>query len=77
MEFELKNEGSYSFKEEESSKSDDEVEPQTPSLRRSEHVRRPAGRYIPPDCCTAFFLSTINDEPRSIKEAINYKEGKL
>lgn len=33
MEFELKNEGFDSF-EEESSKSDDEVEPQIPSLRR-------------------------------------------
>ena len=58
MEFELKNEGSDSF-EEESSKSDDEVEPQTPTLRRSNHVRRTFERYSPPDFHYAFVLFVI------------------
>ena len=72
MQFELKNEGSDSF-EEESSKLDDEVEMQTPALTRSNHVRRPVERYIPLDFHYAFVLSTINDEPRSAKEALVLK----
>ena len=66
MEFELNNEGSNSF-EEESSESDDEVELKTPTLRRYDHVRRPVERYSPPNFHFAFVLSSINDEPRSIK----------
>ena len=69
MEFELKNQGSYSF-EEESSELDDEVDLQTPTLRRSNRVRRPVERYSLPDFCLAFVLSTINDEPRSVKEEV-------
>ena len=76
MEFELKNEGSNSF-EEESSELDDEVEPQTPTLRRDDHVRRPVERYSPPDFRSTFVLSSINDEPISVKEAVNSEEGKL
>ena len=76
MEFELKNEGSYYF-EEESSELDDEVEPHTPALRRSGHVRRPIKRYSPPYFHYVFFLYTISDEPRSIKEAFSSEEGKL
>ena len=68
MEFELKNEGFDSF-EEESSKLDEEVELQTPDLRRSDRVRRLVERYSPPNFCSTFVLSTINDEPRSVKEA--------
>ena len=45
MEFKIMNEGSDSF-EEGLSESDEEVELQTPSLRRSDHVRRPVERYI-------------------------------
>ena len=48
MEFELKNEGSDSF-EGESYELDDEVELQTPTLRRSDLVRRLVERYSPPD----------------------------
>jgi hypothetical protein len=76
MYFELNNEGSYSF-EEESSESDDEVELQTLALRRYDHVRRPIERFIPPDFHFAFVLSTINDEPRSVKEIVSSKECKL
>ena len=76
MKFELKNEESDSF-EEESSQLDDEVEPQTLSLRRVDHARRPVERYSPPDFHYAFVLSTINDESRSIKEVVSSKECKL
>ena len=59
------NEGSDSV-EENLSESDFEVELQTPSLRRFDHVRRPIERYSPPDFCFAFDLSTINDERRFV-----------
>ena len=77
MEFELKNERSHSFEEEDSSESDDEVEPQTPTLRRYDRVRRLAERYSPSNFHYAFVLSAINDEPRSVKETVNFEEGKL
>ena len=76
MEFELKNEEFDSFKEE-SSKLDDEVELQTPSLRRFGRVRRLVERYSPPYFHYAFILSTINDEPRSVKEVVSFEECKL
>ena len=78
MDFELKNEGYNSSEEEKSSVSDDEVEPQTLSLRRSIYLRRPlVGRCNPPDFCYAFILSAINDEPRSVREVLNFEKGKL
>ena len=73
MDFELKNEGSDSF-EQESSESDDEVELQTPTLGSSNHVRRPIESYSPPNFRYVFVLSIVNDEPRSVKEAISYEE---
>ena len=76
MVFELKNEGSYSF-EEESSKLNDEVELQTPTLRRYDHIRRTVEWYSPPDFHFAFVLSTINDEPRYVKEVVSFEECKL
>lgn len=65
MEFELKNEGSNSL-EEESYELDDEVELQTPALRRYDCVRRPVERYSPLDFNFSFVLS-ITNEPRSVK----------
>ena len=76
MEFEIVNEGSNSF-EEELSQSYEEMELQTPSLRRYDHVRRPVERYSPPDFFSSFILSTINDEPRSVKEVVSSEECKL
>ena len=70
------NEGSNSF-EEELFESDEEVELQTPALRRSDRVRRPVERYSPPDFHSAFVLSAIIDEPRSVKEAVSSEECKL
>ena len=66
MEFEIMNEASNSFQEE-LSESDEEVELQTPALRRYDHVRRPVERYSPTNFRSDFVLSTINDEPRSVK----------
>lgn len=77
MEFELNTEGFDSFEEEESLESDDEVEPQTPTLRRSNCVRRIVERYSPSSFRFAFVLYAINDESKSVKEAINFEEGKL
>ena len=73
MEFELKNEGFDTFEEE----SYNEVELQTPALRRYDHVRRPVERYSPPDFRFGFVLSTINDETRSVKEVVSSEECKL
>ena len=53
------------------------MEPHTPSLRRYDHVRRLVERYSPPDFCSSFVLSIINDEPRFVEEAINCEECKL
>ena len=77
MEFELKNEGSISFEEEESSELDDDVESQISTLMRFDVVRRPTERYIPTDFYFAFVLYGINDEPISVKNIVNYEEGKL
>ena len=76
MEFEIKNEGFY-YVEEESFESDDEVELQTLSLRMSDHLRTSIERYNPPNFCSTFVLSTINDEPRYVKEEASSEECKL
>ena len=65
MEFEINN------------KSNDEVELQSPLLRRSYRVRRLVERYSRPDFCSTFGLSTINDEPIFVKEAFSFEECKL
>ena len=64
------------FVEEELLKSEEEVDLQTLALRRFDRERRPVDRYSPPDFRSAFVLSTISDEPRSIKEAVNSEEYK-
>lgn len=46
-------------------------------MRRSGHVRRPVERHSPPYFRFVLFLSTNTDEPRYIKEALNFEEGKL
>ena len=77
MGFELKTKGSNLFEEEEPSESDDEVEPQTSTLRRFDQVRRPTERYSPLDFRSSFVLFAITNEPRSINEEVNFEEGKL
>ena len=44
---------------------------------RSDHVSAPFERYSPLDFHSYFVLSTINDEPRFVKEVVNFEEGKL
>ena len=63
--------------EEELIESEEEVDLQTPAVRRSDHERRPVDRYSPPDFRFAFVLSAISDEPRSVKELVNSEECKL
>ena len=46
-------------------------------MRRFDRVRRPVERYSPPDFHSSFILSTINDEPRSVKKVVSSKECKL
>ena len=74
--FEIMDEGADSV-EEELIESEEEVDLQTLAVRRSDHERRPVDRYSPPDFHTAFSLSAVSDEPRSVKEAVNSKECKL
>ena len=57
--------------------SEEEVDLQTLALRRSDCERRPVERYSPPYFHSAFVLSAISDEPRSVKETINSEECKL
>ena len=45
-------------------------------MRRSDHVRRHVERYSPPDFHSSFILSTINDEPRFVKEVLSSEECK-
>ena len=53
------------------------MEPQTPSLRRSSHVRRAIERYSSPNFHYVFVIFVINDEPRFVKEVVNFEESKL
>ena len=76
MEIELKIEGYNSFEEEESSQSENEVEPQNSCLSRSDHVRL-AKTYSPLDFHSSFVLYAINNEPRSVIEAVSSEECKL
>ena len=46
-------------------------------MRRFDHVARHVERYSLPAFLSCFVLSTINDEPRSIKEVVSSEECKL
>ena len=63
--------------EEELVESEEEVDLQSLVVRRYDHERRPVDMYSPPDFCSAFVLSTVSDEPRSVKEVVNSEECKL
>eukprot|EP00253_Pinus_taeda_P016533 PITA_16533 len=73
IEFELQEEESDSTAEEES----EEEEPQTTSVRRSIRERRKPERYTPSDFYSNFALSIIDDDPRTVKEAVDLEDGKL
>ena len=73
IEFEPKEEESDSATEEESK----DEEPQTPAVRRSVRERRQPERYSPSALCSNFSLSVTNDDPRTVKEAMDSEDGKL
>eukprot|EP00253_Pinus_taeda_P003515 PITA_03515 len=67
IEFEIKEEESYSTTEEES----EDQEPQTLGVRRSVRERRHLERYSPSSFYSNFSLSIIDDDPRTVKEAVD------
>eukprot|EP00253_Pinus_taeda_P008767 PITA_08767 len=73
IEFELKEEESDSVEEEESK----DEEPQTSAVRRLARERRQPERYSPSAFCSTFALSVTNDDPRTVKEAVDSEDGKL
>eukprot|EP00253_Pinus_taeda_P029973 PITA_29973 len=73
IEFDLEEELSDSTTEEES----EDKEPQTSGVRRSVRERRKLERYSPSAFCSNFSLYITDDDPRTVKEAINSKDGKL
>ena len=75
-EFEIMDEGVDSVKEE-LIELEEEVDLQTPTVKRSDHERRPIDKYSPPNFRFAFVLSIVSDEPKSVKEAVNSEECKL
>eukprot|EP00253_Pinus_taeda_P035607 PITA_35607 len=73
IEFELKVEDSDSTVEEES----EYEEPQTLGVRRSVRQRRQPENYNPSAFCSNFALSITDDDPRTMKEAVDSEDGKL
>ena len=69
IELELDDAKSKSCEEEEAE--EEEEEPHTLVLRRSVRETRQPERYSPPDFCSNFALSITDDDPRTIKEAVN------
>jgi len=39
--------------------------------------RRQPERYIPPDFCSNFYLSIIDDDPRNVRKVVNSEDSKL
>ena len=73
IEFELDHAKSESTEEDEA----EEEEPHTPVLRRSVREKRQPKRYSPPDFLSNFALSIIDDDPRTVREAVNSEDSKL
>eukprot|EP00253_Pinus_taeda_P032608 PITA_32608 len=71
--FELKEEESDSTTYEES----EDEEPQIPGVRRSVREKRQPERYSPFAFCSNFALSITDDDPRTVKEAVDSEDGKL
>jgi hypothetical protein len=46
-------------------------------VRRLERIRKLVERYIPPNFHSKFVLTSIDDEPKSVGEAVDSLEGKL
>ena len=73
IDFELKEDQLDSTIEEDS----EEEEPQTPAVRRSARERRQAERYSPSAFCSNFSLTITDDDPRTVREAVDSEDGKL
>jgi hypothetical protein len=58
-------------------KEEEEEEPHTPVLRRSVRDKRKPERYSPPDFRSNFSLSITDDDPRTVREAVNSEDSKL
>jgi hypothetical protein len=73
IEFDLKDDESDSTEEHESKEED----PHTPVLRRSVRERRLPERYTPSDFRSNFSLSITDDDPRTVREAVDSEDGNL
>jgi hypothetical protein len=73
IEFDLKDDEVDSTEEHES----EEEDPHTPVLRRLDRVRRLPERYSPSDFHSNFALSITDDDPRTIREAVDSEDGNL
>ena len=73
IEFDLKDDESDSTEEHES----EEEDPHTPVLRRSDWERRLPERYSPPDFHSNFALFITDDDPRTVREAVDSEDGNL
>ena len=73
IEFDLKDDESESIEE----KEEEEEDPHTPVLRRSIRERRQLESYTPLDFPSKFALSITDDDPRTVKEEVDSKDGKL
>jgi hypothetical protein len=76
IELEL-DDAKFESSEEEEAEEEEEEEPHTPVLRRSVRERRQPERYSPPDFCSNFALSITDDDPRTVREAVNSEDSKL
>ena len=73
IEFDLKDDELNSTEEHESKEED----PHTPVLRRSYRERRLLERYSPSDFHSNFSLSITDDDPRTVREAVDSEDGNL
>jgi hypothetical protein len=76
IELELDDAKSESSEEDEA-KEEEEEEPHTPVLRRSVRDRRKPERYSPPDFRSNFDLYITDDDPRTVREAMNSEDSIL
>jgi hypothetical protein len=73
IEFDLKDDESDSTEEQESKEED----PHTPVLRRLVRERGLSERYTPSDFRLSFALSITDDDPRTVREAVDLEDGNL
>jgi hypothetical protein len=73
IEFDLKDDESDSTEEHES----EEEDPHTPVLRRSDREIRLPERYSPSDFHSNFALSITDDDPRTVREAVDSEDQNL